>query len=235
MQPKLESFYNKSTLQLTDVDKKEFLESLKKVLKQDMPQGLTDSLKVALKKPLPQGPAPIKPPRTFQHSPSKNPDERKKTGKKADPKYMLNKLEMALKNNKLRTRTQEKAEVSTTSGEDSDDSLLFQSKSCPKESVAASNGFSDFGFSELNCFNSFRCSDPAYERVKEQQSSFYVEREKNPIYAEPIQRRLSGEARAVESNNRNSLYYMVRDYCCLFRLIQENTNFCWWFTVNDLF
>ncbi|XP_019771863.2 DENN domain-containing protein 2B isoform X1 [Dendroctonus ponderosae] len=200
LQPKLESIYNKSTLQLTDVDKKLFLESLKKVLKQDVPQGLTDSLKVALKKPLPQGPAPIKPPRTFQHSSSKLPDERKKPGKKADPKYMLNKLEIALKNNKLRTRKQEKAEVSTTSGEDSDDSLLFQSKSCPKGP--------DFGFSELNCFNSFRCADPAYERIKEQQSSFYVEREQNPIYAEPIQRGLCSEHRAVAPNNRNSLYYM---------------------------
>ncbi|XP_066142084.1 uncharacterized protein [Euwallacea fornicatus] len=249
--PKIKDIYTKSTLQLTDVDKKVFLETLKKALSQDLPGGWTDSLKVALKKPLPDGPAPKKPPRTFQHCGDQilsvcrkenapffyvtKDIERKNVGKKNgrrnDPKYMLNKLEMALKNNKLKTRKQQKVDVSTTSGEDSDDSLLFRSKSnrnlpkpptsfnTPKaESDKNSNGFSDFLLGDLNCFNnSFGCGNPAYQRIKEPNSSFFVERPKDPIYAEPIQNRTSQIRSDFEKNNRGSLYYMSTT------LIQEDT------------
>ncbi|XP_066253310.1 DENN domain-containing protein 2A-like [Euwallacea similis] len=249
--PKIKDIYTKSTLQLTDVDKKVFLETLKKALSQDLPGGWTDSLKVALKKPLPDGPAPKKPPRTFQHcgdqilnvyskenppflNVTKEMDRKnvgKKNGRRNDPKYMLNKLEMALKNNKLKTRKQQKVDVSTTSGEDSDDSLLFRSKSSrnlpkppsgfhtPKvETDKNSNGFSDFLLGDLNCFNnSFGCGNPAYQRIKEPNSSFFVERPKDPIYAEPIQNRNSGIGGDFGKSNRGSLYYMSTT------LIQEDT------------
>lgn len=239
--PKMDNIYTNSTLQLSDIDKKVFLESLKRVLStKDMPGpgGLTDSLKTALKKPLPQGPAPQKPPRTFQHcteavlnsksiisnlkkdtSVHKS-NTSKKSYKRNDPKYMLNKLEVALKNNKLRLRNQQKVDVSTTSGEDSDDSLLFQSKSCksvpkPFEDSLDSEKKFDCILGDLNCFNKSVCgSNPVYERVPEPTSSFFVEMDKDPIYAEPIKNgvrltNLNSTVHSGQIRNRNSLYYMV--------------------------
>lgn len=240
--PKMDNIYTNSTLQLSDIDKKVFLESLKRVLStKDMPGGLTDSLKTALKKPLPQGPAPQKPPRTFQHCTeavlnSKSnisnlkkdtsihkSNTSKKSYKKNDPKYMLNKLEVALKNNKLRRRNQQKVDVSTTSGEDSDDSLLFQSKSCkslpkPFESSLDSEKNFDCILGDLNCFNKTVCgSHPVYERVPEPTSSFFVDMDKDPIYAEPIKNEvrltnLNSFVNSVQTGNRNSLYYMVSNF-----------------------
>lgn len=234
--PKMDNIYTNSTLQLSDIDKKVFLESLKRVLStKDMPEGLTDSLRIALKKPLPQGPAPQKPPRTFQHCTDavlnsksnisnlkKDISVHKKSYKRNDPKYMLNKLEVALKNNKLRVRKQQKVDVSTTSGEDSDDSLLFQSKSCrslakPSEGSIDSEKNFDCILGDLNCFNKAVCgSNPVYERIPEPTSSFFVEMDKDPIYAEPIKNgaRLTNltSTNPVQTKNRNSLYYMVSQF-----------------------
>ncbi|XP_076250836.1 uncharacterized protein LOC143190441 isoform X3 [Rhynchophorus ferrugineus] len=235
----LNSIYSKSTLQLSDANKKEFLESLKQVLQEDLPGGLTDTLKVALSKPLPGGPAPQKPPRTFKylaeavlannfiknpsflHVVKESPPEMKldtpKGSKKGDAKYMLNKLESALKNNRLRAKKQpsNKADVST-SGEDSDDSLLFRSKSSrslskssmktlPDPPVAGVNQRPDTLFGELNCFNSLSCDNPTYDQIKEPSASFFVPIDPDPIYAEPVQ--LDNKPNESVSN-RNSLYYM---------------------------
>ncbi|XP_050310886.1 DENN domain-containing protein 2B-like [Anthonomus grandis grandis] len=211
---KIDNIYTKSTLQLTDNDKKEFLNSLQRVLaRQDLPGGLTDSLRVALKKPLPKGPAPQKPPRTFQHCAEAVINEKRKTPKKGDPRYMLNKLEMALKNNKLRVRKQlPRVEVcSTTSGEDSDDSLLFRSKSCRSvhKEDTEDGGFDNL-LGEFNCFGGFGgCGNPGYQRLKEPSASFFVSAspEKEHIYDEPV-RRKSSEVESEKTKNRNSLYYM---------------------------
>lgn len=239
--PKMDNIYTKSTLQLSDIDKKVFLESLKKVLStKDMPGALTDSLRTALKKPLPQGPAPQKPPRTFQHctdavliSKSNISNQKKDTSvnksnsskksyKRSDPKYMLNKLELALKNNKLRVRKQQKVDLST-SGEDSDDSLLFQSKSCrslskPTEDNLDSEKNFDCILGDLNCFNKSICgSNPVYEQIPESTSSFFVDMDKDPIYAEPLKNEVrlanfNSTENSVQTKNRNSLYYMVSHF-----------------------
>ncbi|KAL1490863.1 hypothetical protein ABEB36_011548 [Hypothenemus hampei] len=224
VKPKIEKdIYNKSTLQLTDVDKKEFLESLKKVLKHDVPPPpspgrgcLSDSLKIALNRPLPKGPAPKKPPRTFVHDVvcAKNSQTtttlRKTNGKqKTDPKYMLNKLEMALRSNKLKTRKQQKIDISTTSGEeeDSDDSLLFRSKSRRTLPKIPSSASSKLSGSDLNCFNNC-AKNPSYETIKKPNFKFFVSN-KDPIYAEPVH--INNNERNGHNTwqtNRNSLYYM---------------------------
>ncbi|XP_030755437.1 uncharacterized protein LOC115881873 [Sitophilus oryzae] len=228
----IDNIYSKSTLQLTDSNKKEFIDSLKQIL-QDSHGDLTDTLKLALSKPLPGGPAPKKPPRIFKHpievitnSLQKNSsflhlaqdtDRTKegKSGKKGDAKYMLNKLETALKNNKLRSKNRQKIDVSTTSGEDSDDSLLFQSKSreLPKlpgtHQMSLNSSDNDTQqnslLGEFNCFNSFACGNGAYERVSQPSSSFFVDMVNEPIYAEPLQSKINSE---TNGNHRNSLYYM---------------------------
>lgn len=189
--------YNIGTLKLEDdnTSKRENLQNT--VLS-------TDTLKTALKKPLPEGPAPKKPPRTFQYI-QDNCDMTKnvsflhlinengvhsspKSGqRKTDPKYMLNKLENALRNNKLRARRQYKTDISTTSGEDSDDSLLCKSKSSklevklPSQSADSVNN-SSFSF---DCLGVLHCSRSEYEKIGGPSSSFFIENPDEPIYVEP--------------------------------------------------
>lgn len=210
---------------------------------------LTDTLKIALKKPLPIGPAPKKPPRTFQHSHSddgtnntenieKNTSflhlakevekklivKPKNSPRKADPKYMLNKLENALRNNKLRMKREVKIDISTTSGEDSDDSLLFRSKTESKTNRTLPrlpSDMSDLGDNatfNLNCLNGLGCTNSNYEKIKEPNSSFFIgSADEEPVYAEPFHYRkdsLDPPARKREGSetsrdSRNSLYYMV--------------------------
>lgn len=190
--------HNISTLKLSDaVDQKNE--------NNVSPQFLTDTLRTALKKPLPLGPAPQKPPRTFQHSQS-NCDKKKNLSfvplttngervnlrtkskqKKTDAKYMLNKLENALKNNKLYVKKQYKTDISTTSGEDSDDSLLFKSKS-NKVNIKHPGNVNDnvnsptFNF---NCLSLMNCSRSEYEMINQPGSSFFVDTPEQPIYVEP--------------------------------------------------
>ncbi|CAH0555914.1 unnamed protein product [Brassicogethes aeneus] len=218
--------YNMSTLKIGDK-----MSKLQEIV--DLNQiGLTDTLKTALKRPLPPGPAPKKPPRTFQHLPLQNNLETnpsflhtapktdvkvhvKKSPalKKADPKYMLSKLENALKNNKLKSRKQAKIDLSTTSGEDSDDSLLFKSKSLPKTTL--NRGRLDEHFApkppaafDLNCLNGFNCVNSNYEKLNEPMSSFFVDRHfEEPVYAEPFHHGNNGSNENKEVK-RNSLYYM---------------------------
>lgn len=167
---------------------------------------LTDTLKVALKKPLPAGPAPKKPPRTFQHV-QNNCDMKKNNSflhlmnssdrgghtrprsvhKKTDPKYMLNKLENALRNNRLHAKQQYKNDICTTSGEDSDDSLLSKSKFNklrPKLSSESSDSVNTSTFN-FNCLGIMNCSRSEYEKINEPSSSFFVDNINEPIYVEP--------------------------------------------------
>lgn len=159
---------------------------------------LSDTLKMALNKPLPLGPAPVKPPRTFQHfhdycSIKENNSflhlksdgrESHLKPKKTDPKYMLNKLEIALRNNTLCTKKHYKTDISTTSGEDSDDSLLFRSKSHNLGSKlldADSDSTSTFNF---NCLGIMKCSRSEYGKHNEPGSSFFIHLD-DPVYVEP--------------------------------------------------
>lgn len=165
---------------------------------------LTDTLKIALKKPLPQGPAPRKPPRTFQHlqkqSDTKNNisvvlpvlknNERGSNSrtelknKKTDAKYMLNKLEYALKNNRLNVKKQhKKTEITAHSGEDSDDGILCKSDfsrvrhdSCRSED----NLNSTFN---LNCLSRMNCSRSEYEIINQPiyDDSDYLLRNDEPL------------------------------------------------------
>ncbi|CAH1996721.1 unnamed protein product [Acanthoscelides obtectus] len=231
--PKIQSenIYNKSTLKISDKP------SNKQPYDSKDDEKLTDTLKTALKKPLPNGPPPKKPPRTFQHTvtienleknisflhvESKPSNTRPKVApKKADPKYMLNKLETALRNNKLRARRQAKTDIST-SGEDSDDSLLFRSKSnrtLPKlPSPESENATSAFN---LNCLNGLGCAVSNYEKIKEPNSLFFVDNTEEPVYSEPyhylkesmllelrMREKGSSETDHTSKSLRNSLYYM---------------------------
>lgn len=210
--PKKIDIHHTSTLKITEKD-----------------NSLSDTLKSALKKPLPSGPAPKKPPRTFQHAltPSKNDSflhltkdikeklnicEEKPPRKKTDHKYMLNKLETALKNNKLRARRAIQPTTSaTTSGEDSDDSLLYHSK-------AQKNDLNTH-FSSFNCLQSLNCTNNnPYGKIKEpttSTSSFFVNF-KEPVYAEPFHFQAGGIdigkiRQETNQKQRNSLYYMVSE------------------------
>ncbi|CAH1122110.1 unnamed protein product [Ceutorhynchus assimilis] len=220
---KHESIYTTSTLQLTDKKAGQNHE-------EELAAGFTDSLKVALKKPLPTGPPPKKPPRTFQHFvenvikptcqknisflhslPKKS---EKKNEKKGDPKYMLNKLQTALKSNKLLARKQSKVEVSTTSGEDSDDSVLFRSKSCrslpkpPSETqdfdqskcTVSSSG------NKLQVLGNIGCLSLSAKGIRSvPKFPFCVQSVPEPIYAEPTLRTSQGAANRTGENN---LHYM---------------------------
>ncbi|KAG5863375.1 hypothetical protein JTB14_013267 [Gonioctena quinquepunctata] len=238
-EPEANNIHSASTLKISD----------KQPDNVEIPEGLTDTLKIALKRPLPIGPAPKKPPRTFQapaeeelpHNLEKNisflhvskqpekklPAKPKTSPRKTDPKYMLRKLENALRNNKLRARKQAKVDISTTSGEDSDDSLLFRSKSnrtLPRLPSQATeyNDTSAFNFS---CLNGLRFAMTNYEKIKEPNSCFFVgspSSRDEPIYAEPfhyrkdsldsaIRKRGGGSTRSRQSA-RNSLYYMVSGF-----------------------
>ncbi|XP_060528644.1 uncharacterized protein LOC132703415 isoform X2 [Cylas formicarius] len=242
----IDNIYNKSTLKLTD--KKEVLNSLRET---DLSAGLTNSLKSALAKPLPCGPAPKKPPRTFQHplglvSPNnsqknttflleKTNEEKIVNSKivanqipvpkkleKSDPKYMLNKLENALKNNKLRVRRQENIEIYSTSGEDSDESILFSSKSsCALTKLPHTHRttptkcckpqMSESLLGSFNCFNGRSCTKPPYARIKEPSSSFFVSEDNilEPLYAEPCH--LRKDSNQDQTCGNKNLYYMMSD------------------------
>ncbi|RZC40054.1 hypothetical protein BDFB_012021 [Asbolus verrucosus] len=181
----------------------------------DSKTGLTDTLKAALRRPLPQGPAPVKPPRTFEHTPVKLPSDAPKNSSflhreeskpepkphKHDPRYMLNKLENALRNNKLR-RTKKQHEASTTSGEDSDDSVLFKSKSKRELPDPPTNPQNSFNF---NCLNGLTLCQSTYETIKEPNSSFFVSCKEEPVYAEPFNFAQDND----NSTSKKSLYYLV--------------------------
>ncbi|KYB25414.1 DENN domain-containing protein 2B isoform X2 [Tribolium castaneum] len=165
------------------------------------PPGLTDTLRAALKRPLPAGPAPRKPPRTFEHTPVKNSSflhQKQQTDRKHDPRYMLSRLENALKNNKI--KKQVKVETSTTSGEDSDDSVLFKSKSPP---TPDKNNFN------FNCLNG-GCT-ATYDKIKESKSEFFVKSYDEPVYAEPFH---FDEVRLKDKGAKKSLYYMSTSLIC---------------------
>lgn len=221
-----ENYHNKGTLKLENQDGDS--------------ASLTDTLKTALKKPLPSGPAPKKPPRTFLHSPqtprgintpspninkqftdSLNKKLQKSTARgKGDPKYMLDKLENMLKNSQKRIR-----KTGKTDSEDSDDNISVGSKSARAPSRtntsntlpnSASNLFN------LNCLNALGCSAAPYDRIKEPNSSFFIDCEKEePLYAEPFQFRESvnqskqKDGKKTSKEQRNSLYYMVRSFLFL--------------------
>lgn len=256
-----ERFCNKATLKLTHSDCKPIVEQgLSDKLDLDN-ISLTDTLKTALKKPLPPGPAPKKPPRTFTHPvETSTPVKRtptplsfdkeftdllnqnlQKTVKpaaktKSDPKYMLDKLENALRNNKIRLKKPTKKTEHATSGEESDDGVIVKTKYkrvLPNVSANHSNtlprsGAQPFNF---NCLNALGCTASTYERIKEPNSCFFVDCKKaEPVYAEPFQYPveeedvcLGGKKKQKNVKNvRNSLYYMVSlhflNNFCLFLL-----------------
>lgn len=168
---------------------------------------LTDTLKTALKKPLPSGPAPKKPPRTFQHSQQNshitknitqsctmnNIEETvnirpKSKEKKTDAKYMLNKLENALRNNKLYVKKQCKSDLSNTSGDDSDESPVFKNKfnKINLDFFGRNNDTFNSSTFNLNCLSSMNCSKNNYEIINEPSSSFFTSDNcDTPTYAEP--------------------------------------------------
>lgn len=247
-----ERFCNKATLKLTQCDSKEKISAEPKVIenKKSDDNSLTDTLKIALKKPLPPGPAPKKPPRTFIHSsnlsetstPMKqtisplnfdkeftdvlnhNLQRSVKSKGKSDPKYMLDKLETALRNNKIRLKKSTKTDH--TSGEESDENSFIKTK-CKRVLPVSTNtsntlprSSSNTQMFNLNCLNALGCANSAYERVKEPNSCFFVDCKKSePVYAEPFQYRTEGdtqdgvlqgkEKQKGFGNVRNSLYYMV--------------------------
>ncbi|KAK5644878.1 hypothetical protein RI129_006178 [Pyrocoelia pectoralis] len=188
--------------------------------------NLTDSLKNALKKPLPPGPAPKKPPRTFLHTPKKSTDdtqplhlstdftkklnlelqknapEGKKT--KSDPKYMLDKLETALKSKGVLLRRQLKG--GTTSDDDSDNEKqkLLNLRELPtvpshQSPYTPSETSPKFNF---NCLPSLSCGSSSYATVKESNSSFFVTcKKEEPVYAEPFEYHLDLDEKHSDDNN----------------------------------
>lgn len=135
---------------------------------------------------------------------------------KNDPMYMLNKLEHALRNNKIRLKKQKKLE--NTSGEESDcDQQLLSNTNTNSSNSSHGNMFN------LNCLSALTCSNTTYERIKEPNSSFFVKSGEEPVYAIPFQGPVDvsdsvpdpGNAQDAEhsgSLKRNSLYYMVSIY-----------------------
>lgn len=173
---------------------------------------LTDTIKIALKKPLPQGPAPRKPPRTFQHfqkqsdtknnfsvvlpsikniergSNSKNEMKNKKT----DAKYMLNKLEYALKNNRLNVKQQyKKTDMTANSGEDSDDGILCQHDFTRARHDSYNNEENLNSTFNLNCLRLMNCSKSECEINQ-------------PIYDETDYLLKNDESLIGKNRNRNS-------------------------------
>lgn len=149
--------------------------------------------------------------------------------RKSDPKYMLNKLESALRNNKLKSRRTAKTDVSTTSGEDSDDSALKNSlntsvtnqkrtlPSVPDNSALSVSSPSNsnllvqaLNFNCLNGNNNNCITSPPYNKVSESKSSFFVSVTKDePVYAEPWQfeemlRQKNGSRQRSMSSDRNT-------------------------------
>lgn len=144
-----------------------------------------------------------------------NDKSRKKTRGKSDPKYMLDKLENALKNNKIRLKKQPKQD--TTSGEESETDIKNGANSY---SQIHSSSPSPNQIFNLNCLSSFGCTNSVYEKIKEPSSSFFINKEE-PVYAIPFQnpedvKDFPDEQAGNSSNSdnekcmkRNSLYYMV--------------------------
>ncbi|XP_044753319.1 uncharacterized protein LOC123312849 [Coccinella septempunctata] len=151
--------------------------------------------------------------------------------KRNDPKYMLNKLESALRNNKLKTRKSAKTDMSTTSGEDSDDSalrnglnirgssqnrtLLGALPSVPDNSspnIPAPTNNMLVQALNFNCLNgNTNCiSSPPYSKLIESKSSFFVSvKNDEPVYAEPWQfeeifRQKNGSRQRSISSDRNT-------------------------------
>lgn len=122
--------------------------------------NLTDTLESALNRPLPCGPAPRKPPRTFTHTPVKSP--------RADPKYMLEKLESALQKGTLAKRALVRPPLPIT----------------PASNLSPEMGTSRFN---LNCLNALSCTSAVYEAVPQPNSSFFVQCRAEPVYAEPFE------------------------------------------------
>lgn len=170
--------------------------------KENVSSHLTDTLKTALKKPLPVGPAPKKPPRTFQHvqqncHSTKNINHSslvnnvhlrpKSKQKKTDAKYMLNKLENALRNNKLYVKKQCKSDLSNTSGDESDDSPVFKNKfnKINLEFLNRNNDTFSSSTFNFNCLRGINCSRSDYEIINEPSSSFFIDDCDTPTYMEP--------------------------------------------------
>lgn len=241
-----------NTLKISDekVCKIETAQNVITILK-DIDQQIkgSDTIKNALKRPLPPGPAPKKPPRTFQHSPQSkiksetlsvsrsDPNiaalqldreftnqltlsiERKlrapqKT--KRDPKYMLDKLESALRNNKIKLKRQAKIDYNS---EEDEDTLKTTTKSLCSSPLLKRLNPSPVSLSPnymFNCLPSLGCSRNTYARIKEPNSNFFVESQNDePVYAEPYQFRSEEDERLTCKDDssigmkRNSLYYMV--------------------------
>lgn len=237
-------------LQKTNVENDVKIETAEKVITilKDLDQHTkgTDTIKNALKRPLPPGPAPKKPPRTFQHSPQSKTltvsksdpniatlkldkdftnqlnlsiEKQLKTPEKVkkDAKYMLDKLENALRNNKIKLCRQAKFDYDS----DDDDKIRLPSKSLTNSPLLKrlNNTTGSLGSNQIfNCLPSLGCSRNRYARIKEPNSSFFVASKDEPIYAEPFQ--FSSDEREYDlpcrndndgiGMKRNSLYYMVR-------------------------
>ncbi|KAF5273930.1 hypothetical protein FQA39_LY01045 [Lamprigera yunnana] len=195
-------------------------------LKKIEDESLTDTLKVALRKPLPKGPAPKKPPRTFLHSPNNtelklvhsnitvdfakklntdlqknltSPRDSKKS--RSDPKYMLDKLENALKGKGV-LRKSRKSDLSEDESDNEKYKFNFRdlpalpsSPSAPSSSPDSPHKFN------LNCLPSLSCSNSQYTAVKEPNSSFFVTCTKEePVYAEPFEYQLDVGQKNCHSN-----------------------------------
>lgn len=202
--------------------------------KDKYPENLTDTLKAALKQPLPQGPPPKKPPRTFAHvqkSSSTQPNLKEITEKintelklndkhqgvskkvKSDPKVMLQKLESALLNNKLRSpKLPKKIQCSL------ENSNLKNAQIQPNVYTTHSNkGIIPNCLSSLNCVG----ARESYSQCPtlDSKSTFFVNEE--PIYAEPF------EYQVVENNPESltrtgtisrSVHYLVSFFIYFYQL-----------------
>lgn len=192
--------------------------------------SLQETFKDALKKPLPAGPAPSKPPRTFLYSPdkdnkfiencsvktinnkppilSKGTLINKAASKflKGDPKYMLDKLETALKNNKMKFKRQERFDLSFTSEDEHESgSPKFNTKSNSKlmepncsVNLAFEDKSEDTGSILLNGITTFKPDENKTGKKWE------------PIYAEPFHHDKIENKGKIERTDtkRNSLYYL---------------------------
>lgn len=138
-----------------------------------------------------------------------------KTKSKNDPMYMLNKLENALKNNKIRLKRQ--AKFDNTSGEESDSDVKSEQALLSNSNSSSSTSNHIFN---LNCLSALTCTNTKYERIKEPNSSFFLKCDEEPVYAIPFENSIDlnesttdiGNSNDSENSNalkRNSLYYMV--------------------------
>lgn len=245
----LKSDFNTSAVRNNNNDAISIETKLSTLEKKLQNTAISDTLKRALNKPLPAGPAPRKPPRTFQHSPKldefleknisqlhmdkgfkKKVDSDLKKGvektspksSRGDAKYMLDKLENALKNNRIRfKRNNQKVD---TSEEEFEDEKETSCKKAVASNLYTSNNNNAPGSASkfnLSCLpGGFNCTktNSVYEQIAESKSSFFVDRKDEPVYATPFQFNSNDaienpvEESANKSENvarKNSLYYMV--------------------------